>query len=189
MKKKSDALDSFKDFLAESKCQSGKKLKFLHTDGGGEYFSTDFIQFLTSSGIVHKKTNPNMPQENGMAECVNQTLVTMSIALLELIKTQIGCTAWPYALRHATLIKNIIPHSTLPNGTSLYQLWTGNKPSVSMIHTFGCKATLAIPEKHHDKLSSCSITSIHLSLIVCKKVFIIYNPTTCTIHELCNVHF
>src|SRR5260370_30315941 len=98
MKKKSNALELFKDFLVEAECQSGKKLKVLHTDGGGEYFSTDFIQYLTSSGIVHEKTNPDTPQENGIAEWVNQTLVTMSIALLESIKTEIGHTAWPYAL-------------------------------------------------------------------------------------------
>ncbi len=98
MKKKSDALELFKDFLAKAECQSGKKLKVLCTDGGGKYFSTDFIQFLKSSGIVHEKTNPNMPQENGVAEQVNQTLVTMSIVLLESIKSEIGHTAWPYAL-------------------------------------------------------------------------------------------
>jgi len=54
MKKKSDALNLFKDFLAESECQLGKKLKILCTNGGGEYFSTDFIQFLETSGIVHE---------------------------------------------------------------------------------------------------------------------------------------
>src|SRR5260370_23145967 len=189
MKKKSDALDSFKDFLAESKHQSGKKLKILHTNGGGEYFSTDFIQFLMSSGIVHKKTNPNTPQENGVAEHVNRTLVTMSIALLESIKTQIGFTAWPHTLRHATLIKNIVPHSALPDGTSPYQLWTGNKPSVSTICTFGCKATLSIPTKHHNKLSSHLITGLHLGLIVGKKAFIIYDPTTCKIHKSHDIHF
>ncbi len=113
----------------------------------------------------------------------------MSIALLESIKTQIGCTAWPYALRHATLIKNIVPHSALPDGTSPYQLWTGNKPSVSTICTFGCKATLSIPKKHHDKLSSHLITGIHLGLIVGKKAFIIYDPTTCKIHKSHDIHF
>jgi hypothetical protein len=71
----------------------------------------------------------------------------MVIAMLESIKSLIGCTAWPYALRHATLIKNVVPHSTLPDGVSPHELWTGNKPSVSTIRTFGCKATLAIPER------------------------------------------
>ena len=154
MKKKSDALDLFKDYLAESEHQSGKKLKILHTNGGGRYFSTEFIHFLKSSGIVHEKTNPDTPQENSMAEQVNWTLVMMSVALLDSIKSQIGHTTWPYVLRHATLIKNIIPHSTLPNGSSPYRLWTGNKLSVSTICTFGCKATFFIPEKQCDKLSS-----------------------------------
>src|SRR5260370_28383332 len=189
MKKKSEALEFFKDFLMEAEHQSGKKLKVLHTDGGGEYFSTDFIQYLKSSSIIHEKTNPDTPQENGIAEQVNQTLVMMSIVLLESIKTEIRHTAWPYALRHAALIKKIIPHSALPNGVSPCQLWTGNKPSVSTIHTFGCKATLAIPEKHCDKLSSHSITGIHLGLVVGKKAFIIYNPTTHKIHKLHDIHF
>jgi len=119
-----------------------------------QVFSTKFIQFLKSSGIVHEKTNPDTPQENGVAEQVNQTLVMMSITLLESIKSQIGCTTWPYALQHSALIKNVIPHSALPDGTSPYQLWMGNKPSVSTICTFGCKATLAIPKKQHNKLLS-----------------------------------
>ncbi len=68
MKRKSDALDLFKDFLVEVEHQSGKKLKILCTDGGGKYFSTEFIQFLKSSSIIHEKTNPNTPQENGVAE-------------------------------------------------------------------------------------------------------------------------
>src|SRR5260370_31100561 len=147
MKKKSDALELFKDFLAKAECQSGKKLKVLHTDGGGKYFSTNFIQFLKSSGIVHEKTNLDTPQENGVAESINHTLVMMSIALLESIKSTVGCTTCPYAIHHATLIKNVAPHSTLPDGTSPYQLWMGNKLSVSTICTFGCKATLAIEKK------------------------------------------
>src|SRR5258708_2303866 len=163
MKKKSDALEAFKDFLMEAECQSGKKLKVLHTDGGGEYFSTKFIQYLKNSGIVHEKTNPDTPQENGMAECVNRTLVTMSIAMLESTKSKIGCTAWPYALRHATLIKNIVPHSSLPDGVS--------------------------PDKHRDKLSSHSMTGIHLGLAVGKKAFVIYNPVTNRVHETHDVHF
>jgi len=90
----------------------------------------------------------------------------MSIAMLESAKSFIGCTTWPYALCHAALIKNIIPHSALPTDVSLFELWTGNKPSVSIICTFGCKATLAIPKKQHNKLSNCSTSSFHLGLAI-----------------------
>src|SRR5260370_15111646 len=87
------------------------------------------------------------------------------------------------------LIKNIIPHSALPNGQSPYILWTGNKPSLSTIRTFGCKATIAIPEKQCNKLSSHSITGIHLGLAIGKKAFIVYDPNMHKVLESRDVHF
>ncbi len=123
IKKKSDALETFKDFLVESECQTGHKLKVLHTDGGGKYFSNEFTEYLKGHGIIHEKTNPDTPQENGVAECVNRTMVSMTIAMLENIKSSIGHTAWPYALHHAALIKNVVPHSTLPPDMSPFELW------------------------------------------------------------------
>src|SRR5258708_9608814 len=189
IKKKSNALNIFKDFLVESEHQTDKKLKIFHTNGGGEYFSNEFTQYLSDHGIIHEKTNLDTPQENGVAEWVNRTLVTMSIVMLESTKSFIGCTTWPYALCQTALIKNVIPHSTLPTDVSLFELWTGNKPSVSIIHTFGCKATLAIPKKQCNKLSNCSISSFHLGLAIGKKAFLIYDPDTHWIHELHNVHF
>src|SRR5260370_1189721 len=102
----------------------------------------------------------------------------MTITMLKSVKSLVRQTAWPYALQHTILIKNIIPHSTLPNGQSPYILWMGNKPSLSTIHTFGCNATIAIPEKQCDKLLSCSITGIHLILAIGKKAFFVYDPNT-----------
>ena len=58
IKRKSDALKTFKDFLVEPKCQTGHKLEVLHTDGDGKYLSNDFIQYLTSHRIVHEKSPP-----------------------------------------------------------------------------------------------------------------------------------
>jgi hypothetical protein len=43
-------------------------------------------------------TNPRTPQENGIAERVNRTLVTMTIMMLKSIESKVGQTAWPYAL-------------------------------------------------------------------------------------------
>ena len=98
-------------------------------------------------GIIHEKTNPRTPQENGVAERVNRTLVTMTIAMLKCVETQLGRSAWPYTIRHATLIKNVSPHSSLPDDITPYERYTGNKPSVSMIRSLGCKATI---HTHHD---------------------------------------
>ncbi len=171
-------LNVFKDFLVESEHQTDKKLKVFCTNGGGKYFSNEFTQYLSDYGIIHEKTNPDTPQENGVAERVNRTLVTMSIAMLESAKDFIGRTAWLYTLHHSALIKNIVPHSSLPPNVSPFELWTGNKPSVSTICTFGCKATLAIPEKHRNKLASQLISGLHIGLALGKKAFLIFDPDT-----------
>src|SRR5260370_42017583 len=99
----------------------------------------------------------------------------MALAMLKGAKSHVGQTAWPYTIQHAMLIKNLTPHSTLPDGSSPYILWTGNKPSLSTVHTFGCKATITIPEKQCNKLSSHSITRIHLGLAIGKKAFVVYD--------------
>ena len=169
MKNKSDTLEKFKEYLAEAEWQTGCKLKTLQMDGGGKYFLLDFTSYLKSIGITHELMNLHTLQENGIAERVNWTLVTMAIAMLKSIESKVGCTAWPYVIQHATLIKNISPHSSLPDSTSPYERYTGNKPSISMICTFGCKATLHI---HHDlchKLDDHSIPGIHIGIAQGKK--------------------
>src|SRR5258708_27204883 len=109
---------------------------------------------------------------------LNSSHQIISYAVFCLKKKTIRCTAWPYALCHAALIKNIIPHSTLPPDMSLFELCMGNKPSVSTICTFGCNATLAIPDKQCNKLGNQSISGLHLGLALGKKAFLVYDPNT-----------
>jgi hypothetical protein len=189
IKKESDTLEVFKEFLAEAEQQSGNRLKILRTDGGGEYSSPEFTDYLKEASIVHEKTGPNTPQEHCVAECVTWTLATMTMAMLVGAKSPGGRTAWPYAIRHAAHIKNIIPHPALPDGTSPYELWTGNKPSVATIRIFGCKATATVPSKCREKLARRSISGIHLGLAMGKKAFLVYDPNTRRIHESQDVHF
>jgi hypothetical protein len=189
MKNKSDALERFKEYLAEAERQTGCKLKILRTDGGGEYFSSEFATYLKNIGIIHEKTNPRTPQENGVAERVNKTLVIMAIAMLKSVESKVGKSAWPYAIRHAALIKNISPHSALPNDITPYERYIGNKPSVSMIRTFGCKVTLHIHRDLRQKLDDRSIPGIHLGLAQGKRAFLVYDPQTRKVHESRDVHF
>ena len=49
----------------------------LRSDNGGEYTSKYFEKYLQENGIKHQKTVPYNPQENGVAECMNQTLLNM----------------------------------------------------------------------------------------------------------------
>ena len=58
MKHKDNALDRFKDFVANVENQFGRKIKKLRSDNGGEYISNQFTRFLDDQGIAHDTTNP-----------------------------------------------------------------------------------------------------------------------------------
>ena len=73
-KSKDDTLGIFKAWYAHAEKETGKSLKVLCTDGGGEYLSQAFSDFLASCGVKREITNAYTPQENGVSECTNRTI-------------------------------------------------------------------------------------------------------------------
>ena len=72
-----EALDCFKHFVAEVKNQHEKSLKALRTDRGREYLSDQFKDLCEEKGIRRQLTISNTPQQNGVAERRNRTLLDM----------------------------------------------------------------------------------------------------------------
>ena len=55
--------------------QSGKRIKKLRTDNGLEFLSGEFEAFCKSEGITRHYTVPGTPQQNGVAERMNRTIL------------------------------------------------------------------------------------------------------------------
>jgi len=81
LKRKDHVLDVFKQFQASTERQTGKKLRCIRTDNGGEYLGP-FYQYCKQQGIRHQRTPPKTPQLNGVAERMNITLVERVRCLL-----------------------------------------------------------------------------------------------------------
>ena len=77
MRWKSEAFEKFKEFRAEVENQLGKCIKAIRSDRGGEYLLEDFKDYLTQNGIVSQLIAPGSPQQNGVAEKRNRTLLEM----------------------------------------------------------------------------------------------------------------
>ncbi|GMF44010.1 unnamed protein product [Phytophthora fragariaefolia] len=75
MKAKSEVLSNFKIFKAAMENATGKTIKLLRSDKGGEYTDKAFKTYLERSGIKFEKTVPYTPQQNGLAERMNRSLV------------------------------------------------------------------------------------------------------------------
>ena len=65
LKTKDEVFEKFKEFKSEVENQKEKRIKVLRSDRGGEYFSDIFNQFCEDNGIIHQRTAPYTPQENG----------------------------------------------------------------------------------------------------------------------------
>ena len=75
LKTKDQVFDYFLEWKALVEKATKKKIRTLRTDNGGEYTSTRFQEYLKAEGIRYELTVPKTPQQNGVAERLNRTLV------------------------------------------------------------------------------------------------------------------
>ena len=82
------------EFEASVTNDLGKAIGTLRTDNGSEYLSTELQNYLKEKGIRHELTVPHSPQQNGVAERMNRTLVKSAhsmiahVALLNIVWTE-----------------------------------------------------------------------------------------------------
>ena len=75
MHKKDQTFSNFHEFKALVEKESGKKVKAMRSDNGGEYISNEFKNFYSKEGIRRELIVPHNPQQNGVAERKNITIV------------------------------------------------------------------------------------------------------------------
>jgi transposase InsO family protein len=83
IRRKADVLAVFKTFKARVEHESEKKIKCLRTDNGGEYTSDEFDNLCQHEGIKRQFTTAYTPQQNGVAEWMNITLLERTRAMLK----------------------------------------------------------------------------------------------------------
>jgi transposase InsO family protein len=110
-KSKYEVFSKFKEFKALSENLSERKIKILKLDNGGEYTSKEFANFCKYVGIKRELTTPYNPQENGVAEIKNRTI-------MEAVKTMIHdqdlpMHLWAEAAKTTVYVQNRLSHSAL----------------------------------------------------------------------------
>jgi transposase InsO family protein len=82
MKTKGQVFQRFQEFKALVENQTGKKIKVLISDNGGEYTSNEFSDFCATEGIKREVTVPYNPQYNGVVERKNKAIIGATRAML-----------------------------------------------------------------------------------------------------------
>ena len=115
--------------------------------------------YLKVEGIRHEYTVPKTPEQNGVSERMNRTLVEMVRSML--IESQLPKKFWAEALSTACYLKNRSSDRAL-DGRTPYEALTGRKPNVSKLRIFGCICYAHIPKNERQKLDSKSEESVFL---------------------------
>jgi len=135
MKHKSETFEKFKEIQNVVENQSGKKIKGLQSDRGGEYLSYDFSNHLKSCIIVPQLTPPGTPQRNGVSERRNWTLLDMVRSMMS--QSDLPLSIWGYALETTTFTLNRVPFKSVVKIP--YEMWTGKTPNLSFLKIWGCE--------------------------------------------------
>lgn len=159
MQRKGDVFGYFKQHLVKVEREQDSKVVFIRTDNGMEFCHKQFSDYCLELGLQHQRTNIYTPQQNGVAERYNRTMMNH----VKTINNTAGLpySFWGEALMAATYIKNRLP-TRYNKETTPIELWTGIKPSVAHCKIYGCLAYAYMPDVKRSKLDNSASEAIML---------------------------
>ena len=146
--------EKFQSFQNLVETATKEKIATLRTDNGGEFTSNHFLTYCQEKGIKRQLTNFYTPQQNGVSERMNQTLLGMARAML-FFKGLKSCY-WAEAVHTAVYLRNRSPSSSL-DGITPFEAWYGFKPMVKHLRVFGSVCYALVPKEKRKKLESRSV--------------------------------
>jgi hypothetical protein len=173
LRSKSEAIEATKEFITMVENQQGKKIKTFQTDNGGEYTSEQFDNLLKGLGITRRFTIPHNPEQNGIAERKNRTLLDMARCLM--LQSGLPPSFWAEAVNTANYIRNRCPSKSL-GGRTPYEVWTGKKPNVSHFREFGCRVFRLDRQPNRGKFDSRAKEGVFLGYSEESKGYRVWMP-------------
>jgi hypothetical protein len=153
--------------------ETGRRLRVLRTDNGGEFTSVSFVEHCVKHDIKHQHSAPYTPQQNGVVERRNQSVVNMARSLL---KTRGLPTAfWGEAVTTAVYLLNRAPTKSVA-GKTPFEAWHGRRPDVEHLRVFGCVAYVRVTRPHLKKLEDMGVTMVFIGYEPGAKAWRFFDP-------------
>ncbi|GJT07187.1 ribonuclease H-like domain-containing protein [Tanacetum coccineum] len=172
-----------KAYLAEFQDFNGGLVAFGGSKGyitGKEFKNKDVIEFYGSKGIRREYSNARTPQQNGVAERKNMTLIEAARTMLT--DSFLPNTFWAKAVSTACYVLNWVL-VTKPHNKTPYELLTGKQPIISYIRPFGCHVAILNTIDHLGKFAGKSDEGFLVGYSLQSKAFRVYNLETKRVEE------
>ena len=172
LKHKDDTFAAFKEWKVMIERQTEKEVKVFRTDNGGEFCSDAFDDYCRKEGIVRHHTIPYTPQQNGVAERMNRTIISKARCMLS--NARMNKRFWAEAANTACYLINRSPSIPLNKKTPI-EVWSGMPADYSQLKVFGCTAYAHVD---NGKLEPRAIKCLFLGYGLGVKGYKLWNPET-----------
>nr|GEX91992.1 ribonuclease H-like domain-containing protein [Tanacetum cinerariifolium] len=162
------------------------KVKVIRCDNRTEFKNSDLNQLCGLKGIKREFSVPRTPQQNGIAERKNRTLIEVARTLLTVLLLSIPF--WAEAVNTGCYVQNRVL-VTKPHNKTPYELLHGRLPSISFMRPFGCPVTSLNTLDHLGKFQGKVDEGFLVGYSVCSKAFRVFNSRTRIVHETLHVNF
>ncbi|GJV74956.1 putative ribonuclease H-like domain-containing protein [Tanacetum coccineum] len=186
LRTKDETSGILKEFIRQIQNQLNQKVKTIRSDNGTEFKNKDVIEFCGSMGIKREYSNARTPQQNGVAERKNRTLIEAARTMLA--DSFLPNTFWAEAVSTACYVLNSVL-VTKPNNKTPYELLTGKIPIISYIRPFGCHVTILNTIDHLGKFAGKSNEGFLVGYSLQSKAFRLYNLETKRVKENLHITF
>ncbi|KAJ0466897.1 putative RNA-directed DNA polymerase [Helianthus annuus] len=156
-----------------------KKVKALRTDNGGEFTSHVLGDFCKHKGITRQFTAPYTPQQNGVVERRNRTILGTTRSMLK--AKWLPQIFWGEAVHHSIYLLNRSPTKALENSITSYEKLKGRKPDLSYLKVFGCLGFVKDLTTGLKKLDDRGVLMVHLGSQPGKK-YRMFDPIKGRVH-------
>ena len=175
LQEKSQTQETLKGFLRRAQNEFGLRIKKIRSDNGTEFKNSQIEGFLEEEGIKHEFSSPYTPQQNGVVERKNRTLIDMARTMLGEFKTPERF--WSEAVNTACHAINRVYLHRLLKKTS-YELLTGNKPNVSYFRVFGSKCYILVKKGRNSKFAPKAVEGFLLGYDSNTKAYRVFNKSS-----------
>ncbi|KAK1627194.1 hypothetical protein QYE76_001509 [Lolium multiflorum] len=174
------------EFANKAQRKFDTKILAIRSDNGTEFKNYTLDDFLGEEGIQHQYSTPYTPQQNGVAERKNRTLIEAARTMMMEYKSKYNF--WAEAISTACHATNRLYFRKGLEKTP-YEILTGNKPNVSYFKVFGCKCYILVKDTRLTKFDSRAQEGIFVGYATDSRAYRVYNKTNGRVVETCDVTF
>nr|GEZ44457.1 hypothetical protein [Tanacetum cinerariifolium] len=131
LRSKDETSDILKKFITEIENLKDFKVKIIRYDNRGEFRNKEMNDFCSQKGIKREFSNARTPQQNGVAERRNRTLI--EVARTMLADAKLPVTFWAKAFNTACYVQNRVLVNKSQNKTP-YELFNGRTPAIGFLY-------------------------------------------------------